>query len=292
VHGRADEGATDYADANWLRVTANCSTNGANVWAEGAILQVMDVQKFGEECARVFRGELHGVRFYSHEPQLRIWVHRTDKLGHLRARIWLTAEHDNQFHAMDFEIDQSHLPDIIGGCERIVRELPVRGSAPASPVAGQEGSKPHGRVLYPKAVTVADVPLVWVIGRSVTLSFHEPSWWHVALGDDLGVGLECPWRLISEGRICVSDSDHGQWYGLAEPVDAVTKSNKLLAGKAVQRAMIRPETNDLVLEVDGDLRLEILPFSMGYESWHIHAPGGREFVAQGGGRISEYGGPA
>ncbi len=128
----------------------------------------------------------------------------------------------------------------------------------------------------------------WMVGRQVEVSFSEPSRWFFAMGDSLGITVECPWRLIHKGRIGVSGDDHQQQFGLPAPIDAAAGATSLLAGALVQFVEVREGTADLLIEFDRDRRLEIIPFSSGYESWQVSAPAGKSIVARGGGRLSAW----
>ena len=57
VHGWEREEVEEFDDANWLRVAAHCSANGARVWTDGSILQTTDIERFGEQCSLVLSGE-------------------------------------------------------------------------------------------------------------------------------------------------------------------------------------------------------------------------------------------
>ena len=126
-----------------------------------------------------------------------------------------------------------------------------------------------------------------MVGRHVEVSFSEPSIWFFAFGDSLGISVECPWRLIHEGGIAVSSDDHHQQFGLPAPIDAAARATSLLGDAAVQRVEVRESTADLFIDFDDEQRLEIIPFSSGYESWQVSAPTGR-IVAQGGGQLSAW----
>jgi len=126
----------------------------------------------------------------------------------------------------------------------------------------------------------------WMVGRNGTVTFSEPSFWSFDFGDSLGIRAECPWRLLERGSITVSGLDHGHQYGLPAPIDAATRATSLLAGLAVRRVQIGKGTADVIIDFEGDLRLEITPFSSGYESWQASVPGGKSVVAQGGGQLS------
>ena len=128
----------------------------------------------------------------------------------------------------------------------------------------------------------------WMVGRNVQVSFSEPATWFVAFGDSLCISVGCPWRLIHDGSIAVSSDDHRQQFGLPAPIDAAERATSLLAGLPVQRVQVREGTADLLIDFERDWRLEIIPFSSGYESWQISTPSGKNVVATGGGELSAY----
>jgi hypothetical protein len=127
----------------------------------------------------------------------------------------------------------------------------------------------------------------WMVGRPVRVSFLDPAIWYFTLGDSLSIGAECPWRLLHAGTIVVSSEDHLQQFGLPAPIDAAEHVSSLLAGLVVQRVEVREGTADLFIEFGGEYRLEIIPFSSGYESWQVSTPSGKSVIAQGGGNIYE-----
>jgi Family of unknown function (DUF6188) len=125
-----------------------------------------------------------------------------------------------------------------------------------------------------------------MVGRVITGVQHiEPSQWSFAVEPSLSVGVECPWRILDAGRIAISSEDHLQQYGLPAPLDAASIATNLLASRSITRVEVRERTADLLLEFEGDLRLEVVPFSTGYESWNIFGPSGFHVVAQGGGQL-------
>ena len=128
VHGREFPEADDYDDGNWLRVTAHCGASGASVWVQGSILMVTDVAAFGEQCAAMLRGNSDSAALDPLEPELKVSLRVADRLGHLRAHVDITPDHLVQSHRLEFDLDQSYLPEIVRQCEAIVREYPVRGA--------------------------------------------------------------------------------------------------------------------------------------------------------------------
>jgi hypothetical protein len=132
VHGRQFPEADDADDGNWLRVTGHCGASGASVWVQGALLMVTDIERFGQECQRLYDGKADGATIEPFEPELRVKVETTDRLGHIRANVEITPDHLAQTHRMQFEIDQSYLPAIIEQCAAVVRSYPIRGRTGAA----------------------------------------------------------------------------------------------------------------------------------------------------------------
>ena len=127
----------------------------------------------------------------------------------------------------------------------------------------------------------------WMIGRRVVqVSYTEPVLWFFSLGDSAGIQVECPWRLLDHGRIAVSGDDHGQQFGLPQPIDAATSAARSLVGRAILRAEVREGTADLLISFEEGLCLDIVPFSSGHESWQVTNPAGGSVIAQGGGQLS------
>jgi len=97
------------------------------------------------------------------------------------------------------------------------------------------------------------------------------------------VQLECPWRIMSEGRIALGSVDHEQAFGLPKPVDAAVEASNLLKGHPVERAEVLPHSSDLVIDFGKGLRLEGWNSSSGYEGWSATGPNNQRIVALGGG---------
>lgn len=127
VTNRQFPDASDYDDGNWLLVAAHCGEEGASVWAEGALLQAQDIDRFRKDCQKLLKGEARKVTMEPLEPNLHIEIEATDKLGHFEMRVQITPNHLTQEHRFEFGIDQSYLPGIIGQCERLTERFSVRG---------------------------------------------------------------------------------------------------------------------------------------------------------------------
>jgi hypothetical protein len=126
----------------------------------------------------------------------------------------------------------------------------------------------------------------WMVGRHVGISYSKPSTWSFVFGDSLNIRVECPWRLLVHGGIAISSDDDQQQFGLPAPINVAEHASSLIVGTAVQRVEIRKGTADLLIDFDSNRRLEIIPFSSGYESWQVSTLSGKMIVAQGGGQLS------
>jgi hypothetical protein len=143
-----------------------------------------------------------------------------------------------------------------------------------------------GQIVYPQPTSPGGFDLSWMVGRSITsVTFEEPVDWTFWFGDKGHISVQCPWRILENGRIVCSIEDHRQQYGLPAPIDAAAGATGLLSSADVVRARLREGTSDILVEFSGHLLLEIIPMSSGYESWNLTDPFGTEFFAQGGGQI-------
>ena len=91
---------------------------------------VTDIVSFVTECRQLREGQGKRACLKSYEPELCVTIEPRDRLGHLLVRVEITPDHMMQHHVMDFEFDQTYLPEIIRQCRAIVDEYPVRGKMP------------------------------------------------------------------------------------------------------------------------------------------------------------------
>jgi len=140
-----------------------------------------------------------------------------------------------------------------------------------------------GQIVYPQPTSPGGVDFSWMVGRAVTsVTFDEPVSWTFCFGDKGHIIVQCPWRILENGRMVCSIEDHRQPYGLPAPIDAAAEATELLSAAKIVRAQLREGTLDILVEFSGHLRLEIIPMSRGYESWQLTDPFGTEFFAGGG----------
>lgn len=146
------------------------------------------------------------------------------------------------------------------------------------------------QIIHPQPKKYHDVDLSWMIGRKITgVFFHEPELWVFSFNREATISVECPWRILREGRLACSSDDHKQRFGLPAPIDAATEAMTLLSGAFVSAVQLREDSLDILISFSTDLRLEIIPISRGYESWQMSDPFGVNLVATGGGQICTWG---
>ena len=101
-----------------------------------------------------------------------------------------------------------------------------------------------------------------------------------------GVALQVasPWRVVVNGRVTAGRSDHGQQFGLADPVDLPDRV-RTLVGSGLVRSATHDDAGDLAIQFENGALLQVFGDSSGYEAWTVNGPGDRRVVCQGGGRV-------
>lgn len=137
-----------------------------------------------------------------------------------------------------------------------------------------------------------EIDLAWVKGRFlIAVQFNEESEarWRFNFGPEAELNVECPWRVMSEGKNVFGGCDHGHQLGLPAPVDGEERTLEALGHYPVERIVVHAESADLTIWFAGNQRLEVFNNSCGYEGWNLHGPKGFHIVAQGGGTLAVWG---
>ena len=126
IHGNQFPDCDDYWDGNWMNITAKCTSNNACVWVSGNILHLPDLQclmSTSEKLYETLEGQavLAGI-----EPELSMTL-EASSLGHISMAVDITPAHLNQKHQFIFEIDQSHLPNLISNCKQVLDRYRIKG---------------------------------------------------------------------------------------------------------------------------------------------------------------------
>jgi hypothetical protein len=125
VHERQVPDAQDFWDGNWVNATVHCGAQGANVWVEGPILHLSELQRWLEDCERMYVTLSGTVELKCMEPYLYVRMSMT-KTGRIDAKVSVTADHLWQTHEFEFSIDQSYLPGMAQGCREVLGRVPLR----------------------------------------------------------------------------------------------------------------------------------------------------------------------
>ena len=146
-----------------------------------------------------------------------------------------------------------------------------------------------GRILHPTQIDASALDLSWLVGQQIEgVTWSDPLPWLFSFSGGARLTVECPWRIIADGRIAVTSEDHAQQYGLPAPIDSAAVATEQLATRPVSDVRLAADTLDLLITVAGGAMLQITPFSRGYEAWQITSAGRRQIVAGGGGRVATY----
>lgn len=103
--------------------------------------------------------------------------------------------------------------------------------------------------------------------------------------DGSGFNIECPWRILSAGRIALGNCDHNQWFGLPAPIDAAQVAHELLDESPIADVRLEEKTADLTITFQNGAVLEVFNHSAGYKGWNGCA-GGVQVIALGGGDVA------
>jgi hypothetical protein len=126
----------------------------------------------------------------------------------------------------------------------------------------------------------------WMVGRNVDVTVSESGYsWFFGLGDSCAIIVECPWRILLKGKICHSSENHAMKHGLPPPIHVAAEANRLFKGSPIVSAEIR-HAADLLLNLEEEVTLEVLPFFPGYEHWQLHTPQGWHVLAGVNGELS------
>jgi len=101
------------------------------------------------------------------------------------------------------------------------------------------------------------------------------------------VATETFWRIVNPERIVVTSSDHGELFGLKQPVDAAKCAMDELGNNTIVDYSCPEFCTDLILTFENKARLQFFNCSAGYESWRaINVTTNEEVISMGGGGLN------
>jgi hypothetical protein len=131
--------------------------------------------------------------------------------------------------------------------------------------------------------------LSWLTGCSLTHLEKKDFTWFFVFGEQGAVHTESAWRLICKDRVSVTSEDHGHQFGLPAPVDAGKVVFDAIDGEKITNVQLDHLTGDLSIDFGGDLRLQFITLSGGFEGWRlVHGP--QQIICLGGGGLAVFDG--
>jgi len=110
----------------------------------------------------------------------------------------------------------------------------------------------------------------------------------IVLADGYRVHIESLWRLVTRGALALTSRDETQLFGGNDPVRAIPELSSRLVDRTLTSVQVSPGTADLTLHF-GEMILQIISESSGYEAWQVEGQSGTVAVGQGGGNVAVWG---
>ena len=127
--------------------------------------------------------------------------------------------------------------------------------------------------------------LTWLVGKRLVEAAKKDYSWFFTFAEGGSIVTESGWRLVTKKGIDVASEDHGQLFGLKEPVDAAARVLIATKEKKILDFRIAERTSDLVVRFEDEVSLEFLNLSCGYESWRAQHDA-EEVICMGGGQLA------
>ena len=126
IHGWQFPNIDEYWDANWLYCTARCAASGAHVEATDSFLRVPELASWLDHCEKLAKSLKGKVVLEPMEPTLHVEI-IAQSLGHMQVQVQLTPDNLAQKHWFEFNVDQTHIVQLISQLKVVLQEHPVRG---------------------------------------------------------------------------------------------------------------------------------------------------------------------
>jgi hypothetical protein len=125
IHGRQFPQASDYWDANWLRVTAYCiSTHSIVRIQDDPCIHLGELNALLDGCERMYATLQGRAELQCMEPGLSVTLTASGH-GHIDVHVSMTPNASGETHLYEDQFDQSYLPPIIQACHAILATFPI-----------------------------------------------------------------------------------------------------------------------------------------------------------------------
>ena len=125
ISGRQFENATDFWDANWLVVTAQCASAHSEVVARGPIIHLSELENWKSALQKLHETIQGEAGLNCMEPELDVSI-KLDGMGAGSVAVSITPDNLTERHDFIFSIDQSYLPPLIRALQAILRTYPIK----------------------------------------------------------------------------------------------------------------------------------------------------------------------
>jgi hypothetical protein len=104
---------------------------------------------------------------------------------------------------------------------------------------------------------MSEYTLDWLHGDRLASVRLDLDCWILDFESGGSLQVACPWRLLVNETIRLSDSDHNQQYGLPAPINAVIELGQLLRGLRVGDVHVEQKRGDIRIQFASDIELQI-----------------------------------
>jgi hypothetical protein len=129
--------------------------------------------------------------------------------------------------------------------------------------------------------------LAWLVGTNLSSVEKKDFSWFFIFSNGGSVVTESPWRLVTTKGIVVTSEDHGHLFGRKEPTDAAASVLTATRNKKVQAFQLSVRSSDLIVAFNGNIQIEFLNMSGGYEAWRALFQS-LQVICTGGGELAVF----
>jgi hypothetical protein len=127
----------------------------------------------------------------------------------------------------------------------------------------------------------------WLLNNRLSQVEKKDFTWFFTFESGGSVSIDSAWRLISTDGIIVTSEDHGHPFGLPEPVDAGNRVLTAVKNKHIVNYLCSKPTSDLTIAFEGEIQIQFLNMSCGYESWTMWNDN-IQTICLGGGELASF----
>lgn len=122
----------------------------------------------------------------------------------------------------------------------------------------------------------------------IEMRWNEPDYWQFVFQNEINVNAEGTlWRLLQNGKILFTSTDHLQQYGLPKPINIIEEVTNALLATRLSKITVKENTGDLELFLSNNYLLEFFITSSEYESYSFSI-NNHTYIGMGRGEIAVF----